>query len=69
MIGNMGDTQRKVGEISSPSRLEVDTVGSHLSAGTLQMRRKLREGVSDILPKNIFGCQIPYPVRLVVDSG
>jgi len=69
LIGKMGGRQRKVGEISSPIRLEVDAAGSRLSAGTLQMRRKLREGGYDPSPKKIFGCQIPYPDRLVVDSA
>jgi sugar lactone lactonase YvrE len=70
LIGNMGDNQGNVGEIRSPSRLEVDTAGSRLSAGTLEMRRKLREGMYDVSPSrnNIFGCQIPY-LRLVVDSA
>ena len=75
LIGNMGDKQMEVGEIRSPSRLEVDTAGSRLSAGTLEMRRKLREGVFDVLPNDIFSrgeipfpSEIPFP-RLVVDSA
>ena len=65
----------EVGEIRSPIRLEVDTAGSRLSAGTLEMRRKLREGVFDVLPNDIFSrgeipfpSEIPFP-RLVVDSA
>ena len=65
----------EVGEIRSPSRLEVDTAGSRLRAGTLEMRRKLREGVFDVLPNDIFSrgeipfpSEIPFP-RLVVDSA
>jgi hypothetical protein len=53
LIGNMGGNQGKVGEIRSPSRLEVDTAGSRLSAGTLEMRRKLREGMYDVSPSRL----------------
>ena len=67
LIGEMGGRQRKVGEISSRSK--VDTAGSRLSAGALQMRRKLREGGYDASPRKVFGCQVPYPDRLVVDSA
>jgi sugar lactone lactonase YvrE len=67
LIGNMGDKQGKGGGI--PSRLEVDTAGRRLSAGTLEMSRTLGEGMCDVSPNDIFSRgEIPFP-RLVVDSA
>jgi hypothetical protein len=64
LIGNLGDKQRRVDEIRSPSRMEVGPAGSRLSAGTLEMRRKLREGMLDVSPNDIFGGEIRSPGRL-----